>query len=68
MGLGAGLVAECTRFAHRAGYRKLRLWTQSNLLAARTLYRREGYTLVGTEPHHSVGHDLVGEIWEMPLG
>lgn len=67
MGLGARLVAECTQFARRAGYRKLRLWTQSNLLAARTLYRREGYALVGTEPHHSFGHDLVGEIWEMPL-
>ncbi|WP_395699924.1 GNAT family N-acetyltransferase [Aquabacterium sp.] len=68
LGLGARLVSECTQFARRAGYRKLRLWTQSNLLAARTLYRREGYQLVGTEPHHSFGHDLVGEIWEMPLG
>lgn len=68
MGLGARLVAECTQFARRAGYRRLRLWTQSNLLAARTLYRREGYRLMGTEPHHSFGHDLVGEIWEMDLG
>ncbi len=68
LGLGARLVSECTQFARRAGYRKLRLWTQSNLLAARTLYRREGYELIGTEPHHSFGHDLVGEIWEMPLG
>lgn len=67
LGLGARLVAECTQFARRAGYKKLRLWTQSSLLAARTLYRREGYQLVGTEPHHSFGHDLVGEIWEMPL-
>lgn len=67
LGLGARLVAECTQFARRCGYRKLRLWTQSNLLAARTLYRREGYQLIGTEPHHSFGHDLVGEIWEMDL-
>ncbi|MBI5257945.1 MAG: MarR family transcriptional regulator [Burkholderiales bacterium] len=67
MGLGARLVAECTQFARRSGYRTLRLWTQSTLLAARTLYQREGYRLVGTEPHHSFGHDLVGEIWELDL-
>lgn len=67
LGVGARLVAECTRFASAAGYARLRLWTQANLLAARALYRREGYRLLGTEPHHSFGHDLVGEIWEKPL-
>ncbi len=66
-GLGTQLVAHCTAFARRAGYSTLRLWTQSNLLAARQLYQREGYRLLGTEPHHSFGRDLVGEIWEMPL-
>lgn len=67
LGVGARLVGECTRFARAAGYRRLRLWTQSNLLAARVLYQREGYRLVGTEPHHSFGHDLVGEVWELEL-
>lgn len=66
-GLGARLVNECTRFARAAGYRRLRLWTQSMLLGARAIYQREGYRLVGTEPHHSFGHDLVGEVWELPL-
>lgn len=67
LGVGARLVAECTRFARDAGYRRLRLWTQSMLVAARSIYQREGYRLIGTEPHRSFGHDLVGEIWEMPL-
>ena len=67
LGLGARLVRECTGFARAAGYRRLRLWTQSHLDAARTLYRREGYVLVGSEPHRSFGHDLVAEFWELAL-
>lgn len=67
LGVGARLVAECERFARQAGYRRMRLWTQANLLAARAIYRRAGYALVGSEPHHSFGADLVGEIWELAL-
>jgi len=67
LGIGARLVDECTRFARQAGYRKIMLWTNSILTAARGIYAKAGYTLVHTEPHHSFGHDLVGEIWEMPL-
>lgn len=66
-GLGAALVAECERFARAAGYRHMRLWTQSCLLPARRIYERAGWRLAGTEPHHSFGHDLVGEIWEKTL-
>ena len=67
LGIGARLVAECTRFARQAGYRRIRLWTQSNLGAARAIYAKEGYRLVDTEPHHSFGADLVGERWELAL-
>lgn len=67
LGLGARLVAQCTHFARDHGHRRLRLWTQSCLVPARRLYEREGYRLCGTEPHHSFGHSLIGEIWEMPL-
>jgi DNA-binding MarR family transcriptional regulator/GNAT superfamily N-acetyltransferase len=67
MGIGARLVDECTRFAREAGYRRIRLWTNSMLLAARTLYRRAGYQLVASEAHHSFGHDLIGETWELVL-
>lgn len=67
LGIGGRLVAECTRFARQAGYRRIRLWTQSTLLAARGIYRKAGYRLVDSEPHHSFGVDLVGEIWELEL-
>lgn len=67
LGLGERLVAECTRFARDAGYRRIRLWTNSVLLAARGIYARAGYVLTATEAHHSFGHDLIGETWELEL-
>jgi GNAT superfamily N-acetyltransferase len=68
LGLGAALVRECERFARQAGYRRIRLWTNSVLLAARALYVRGGYRLLASEPHRSFGKDLVGETWELELG
>jgi DNA-binding MarR family transcriptional regulator/ribosomal protein S18 acetylase RimI-like enzyme len=68
VGLGERLVTECERFARAKGYRRIMLWTNSNLLAARGIYRKAGYQLTKSEPHHSFGHDLVGETWELPLG
>ncbi|HJW12462.1 MAG TPA: helix-turn-helix domain-containing GNAT family N-acetyltransferase [Albitalea sp.] len=67
LGIGERLVAECTRFAAQAGYRCVRLWTNSVLTAARGIYRKAGYQLIASEPHHSFGHDLVGETWELAL-
>jgi GNAT superfamily N-acetyltransferase len=67
LGLGKRLVAQCHQFAAAAGYTRMRLWTNSLLLAARGIYVAAGYTPVGTEAHHSFGHDLVGEVWEMSL-
>ena len=48
-------------------YNKITLWTNSILTAARTIYVKSGFHLVHTEPHHSFGHDLVGETWELEL-
>ena len=67
LGLGRRLVDECERFARSKGYRKITLWTNSVLVAARAIYARAGYRLVKAEPHHSFGHDLVGETWELML-
>jgi DNA-binding MarR family transcriptional regulator/predicted GNAT family acetyltransferase len=67
-GLGKKLVSECTEFARAAGYKRIVLWTQSSLTAARKLYVNEGYALIKQEPHHSFGRDLVGETWELILG
>jgi DNA-binding MarR family transcriptional regulator/GNAT superfamily N-acetyltransferase len=68
LGIGKRLVHECTRFARQVGYKRITLWTQSNLDAARSIYMREGYKLVREEPHHSFGCDLVAQTWEKDLG
>jgi GNAT superfamily N-acetyltransferase len=66
-GLGRRLVGECIAFARAKGYRKLVLWTQSNLAAARQLYRAAGFRLVKRQRHREFGYDLTGEYWELKL-
>ncbi|MDQ6671729.1 MAG: helix-turn-helix domain-containing GNAT family N-acetyltransferase [Chloroflexota bacterium] len=66
-GLGRALVQECIHFARAAGYRTVRLWTQSNLLAARHIYASAGFSKVEDQPHHSFSQELVAETWEMRL-
>ena len=67
LGMGKRMVSECLRFAKQAGYRKTMLWTNNVLLAAGHIYETMGFKLVLEEPHHSFGHDLVGETWELEL-
>jgi GNAT superfamily N-acetyltransferase len=67
LGIGRRLVIECLRFAKRVGYRRMTLWTNSNLDAARHIYERLDFDLTDEEPHLSFGHDLVGETWERSL-
>ena len=66
-GVGKLLSAQCEAYAREAGYRRMRLWTNSLLLAARGIYAAAGYRMVASEPHHSFGHALVGEVWEKDL-
>jgi DNA-binding MarR family transcriptional regulator/N-acetylglutamate synthase-like GNAT family acetyltransferase len=66
-GLGQRLVEECIAFARACGYRKITLWTQSILTAARKIYQDAGFVLVKAEPHRSFGQSLLGETWEMKL-
>ena len=66
-GLGKRLVGEAIAFARSKGYRELVLWTNSCLDAARAIYVASGFELVSEEPHHSFGHDLVGQYWSLKL-
>jgi GNAT superfamily N-acetyltransferase len=60
-------VEECIRFARRAGYEKMTLWTQSILHGARHIYKTAGFEVVHEEKHHSFGKDLTAETWELNL-
>ena len=67
-GIGKQLVQQCIDFSRAARYRKLVLWTQSNLVAARAIYAALGFRKVKSEPHREFGVPLVGEYWELNLG
>ena len=67
LGIGNRLVTECIRFARQVCYRKITLWTQSILHAARHIYAKHGFRRVKEERHNSFGASLVAETWELNL-
>jgi len=67
LGLGRRLVDECLRFARKAGYKRVTLWTNDALVAARHVYEAAGFRKVKFERHKSFGHSLIGENWEIRL-
>ena len=67
LGLGRRLTRACIRFARKAGYRTMVLWTQSHLAAARAIYEKEGFQRVASDPHRSFGKRLVAETWALRL-
>lgn len=67
LGVGQRLVDTCLEFARAAGYARMRLWTNDLLSAARRIYEARGFQLIEQYPHHSFGHDLIGQVWERDL-
>ena len=67
LGLGRTLVATCVERARELGYRELTLWTNDVLVAAHRIYQAAGFRLISEAPHHSFGHDLVGQTWTLDL-
>ncbi len=66
-GLGRRLVDECVRFARGAGYRRLALWTNSALEAARGIYAAAGFALVSSAPDPMFSDGSAAETWELSL-
>jgi DNA-binding MarR family transcriptional regulator/GNAT superfamily N-acetyltransferase len=67
LGVGKRLVDECLAFARARGYRKMMLWTNAGLDAARGIYEARGFVLTNEERHQSFGHALLGQTFELTL-
>ncbi|MGW6277729.1 GNAT family N-acetyltransferase [Kribbella sp. NPDC055071] len=67
LGLGAELVDTCMEFARAAGYKRMVLWTNDPLVAARHIYLARGFTLTASEPHELWGDSVLGQTYELDL-
>jgi|SRR5438105_4525971 len=67
LGLGARLTDECLAFARAKGYRKMTLWTNGQLAAARAIYKSRGFRRVKSAPTKAYGQQTTSEIWELKL-
>jgi len=67
LGLGSRLVNECIQFARQKGYKKMVLWTESPLKAARRIYADAGFRIASRTPVHEFGTRMTSEIWELDL-
>lgn len=67
LGIGKQLVAECIGFARASGYKRITLWTNDVLVAARAIYQKAGFRLVSSKAHAMFGPSIVGEDWELVL-
>jgi DNA-binding MarR family transcriptional regulator/ribosomal protein S18 acetylase RimI-like enzyme len=67
LGIGRHLVETCVNEARALGYRRMTLWTNDILVAARGIYRAAGFRLTASAPHNRFGPPMVGEDWERDL-
>ncbi|NUT52284.1 MAG: MarR family transcriptional regulator [Saccharothrix sp.] len=67
LGIGTRLVDECLRFARRAGYERVVLWTVAGLDAARHIYEKAGFTLAESAPERLFGRDVETQTWSLAL-
>jgi DNA-binding MarR family transcriptional regulator/GNAT superfamily N-acetyltransferase len=67
LGIGQALVRECTQFARKAGYARIKLWTHAVLDSARRIYAAEGYRIVGSEVQEEFGKPELSETWLLEL-
>lgn len=67
LGIGRQLVATCIGFAREAGYRRMTLWTNDVLVAARAIYQAAGFRLTRSEHHSMFGPAMTGEDWDLEL-
>ena len=58
---------ECVNFARSVGYKKITLWTQNILAAARHIYQKAGFRLVEEKANRQFGKDLLSQTWELDL-
>lgn len=66
-GLGGRLVDTCLDYARQAGYKRMVLWTNDPLVAARHIYLARGFKLTSEEPHNLFGEGLLSQTYEVDL-
>jgi len=67
IGIGRKLMETAMSYCERRGIEKVFLWTVKDLEAARRLYEKFGFSLVGTNAHFLWGRHIVEEKWEFQM-
>jgi GNAT superfamily N-acetyltransferase len=66
-GIGRLLVECCVEFARAVGYRRMELWTTSDLVDARRLYDAAGFELIDEEARPHFGTTVTSQLLALAL-